>query len=157
MCRSTWIWCAITNDMKNIIILLLFSTVLNAQKSVDIFVFNKAGADLIEGNYGKYSALDPIELPDGYALPMRIMKDSDLRDAFYWINLYKLDSTEIREMPKLGQRIDAGFYYKYFDEQATIEESSTELVKCILTHDRTALAPDEEALRWVVKEAELIR
>ena len=140
--------------MKNIIyILALIGATLSAQKPVEIFIFNKAGADLLEGNYGRYSALKPVELPgDRYALPMRIMQDPDLRDAFFWVNLYKLDSTEIREMPKLGQRVEANIYYNYFDPASTVDDrKESGLVKCIMTHDRTLNEPSKEILRWKVK------
>ena len=50
-------------------------------------IITKEQAEIIKGNYGKYSAIDPIQLPDGnFIIPESCLQKSDLAEAHQKIN-----------------------------------------------------------------------
>ncbi len=78
-----------------------------------ILILTKEQAERIKGNYGRYSALEPIPLPDGnFMLPEDCLSDPDLKDA--WPRLQEAKDQEgTKEVRYLSQvkTIKAGEYY----------------------------------------------
>jgi hypothetical protein len=44
---------------------------------MEMILLTKEQADTIRGNYGKYSALDPIQVVEGWALPIDVLNDPE--------------------------------------------------------------------------------
>jgi hypothetical protein len=42
-----------------------------------MILLNKEQAEQVKGSYGKYSALDPIQVVEGFALPLEILNDQE--------------------------------------------------------------------------------
>ena len=67
-------------------------------------IFTKEQAELIKGQYGKYSALDPIELTDGrYGLPPEVLNDPDLSEVHDFLAGLPIEEAEIKvqELPDM--------------------------------------------------------
>lgn len=69
----------------------------------------------IKGRYGKYSAIDPVPLPDGtFMIPARCLQDKDLKEAVEKImvattrktELYQLSDVKVVEAGKIYQKVD---------------------------------------------------
>ena len=100
-----------------------------------LIILTKEQADDIRGRYGRYSALEPIELPDGmFMLPEDCLKDPDLKDA------YKKMDDAIRAngkkvLAKLSETVEVQDGEYYIDDISLvpekIEEATSNLIKCI--------------------------
>lgn len=108
-----------------------------------VVLLTEAGANAIRGSYGKFSAIDPVKLPDGqYMIPARCMTDPDLADALEAIQTNMQDHTEILPLPEQGEECVAGFLYQWDDPNQTFDdEPLSNVIKCIQTHNRTEHDP----------------
>ena len=82
-----------------------------------LIILTKEQADKIRGRYGRYSALEPIKLPDGlFMLPERCLSDVDLKDAYQKLNEAK-QLNGVKELLKVSevQKVKKDEYY-LFDE-----------------------------------------
>jgi len=102
---------------------------------MNLIILTKEQADNIRGRYGRYSALDPIELPDGmFMLPEDCLKDNDLKDAYKKME-DAVKANGIKELIELSKanEVKAGEYY--IDDISLvpekIEEATSNLIKCI--------------------------
>lgn len=143
--------------MKTLTILfLLITTALSAQ--VDILTFNKTDANNLRGRYGNHSALDPIPLPDGtFMLPQRCLHDpkltldsvlivgEDTSIVTYQIIDMLLDLTQdsnvIAPLPEFGEECVAGLLYTDTTPRDIDDETGSNVLKCVQTHNRTEHDP----------------
>ena len=44
---------------------------------MEMILLTESEANAIRGNYGRYSALDPIKVEEGYALPLAVLNDPE--------------------------------------------------------------------------------
>lgn len=42
-----------------------------------MILLNKEQADKVRGNYGKYSAIEPVEMNEGYAISIDVLDDPE--------------------------------------------------------------------------------
>jgi len=80
-------------------------------------IITKAQADSIRGRHGRYSAIEPVELPDGnFMVPERCIDDPDLKEVKSKLQEYvrpsKTNVQDIRDLPKAGEPIKRGYIYK---------------------------------------------
>jgi hypothetical protein len=150
--------------MKNIFyIIALIGFSLSAQ--VPVMTYDSAGAAVLKGNYGQYSALDPVALPNGlYILPTRILQDQDLADSHTAANSLNQGSTTVEDLPDIGEPVTIDIIYKYTDETGTIDSSMSGLVIAMQNHDRTIYPPyqtpdlfsffreNSDTLTWIPNE-----
>lgn len=119
--------------MRNIIILLLIASPLIAQEHI---VISEVQATQIRGNYGIYSAIEPVPTPDGmFIVPERCLTDKDLTDARITLQIIKSNAVtqNITGLPEVGQPVYKDSLYK----------SDEGLVKCVQTHNMTIYKPSE--------------
>ena len=93
-------------------------------------------ATQIKGNYGIYSAIEPVPTPDGrFIVPERCLTDEDLTDARITLQIIKSNAVtqNITELPEIGQPVYKDSLYK----------SDEGLVKCVQTHNMTIYKPSE--------------
>jgi hypothetical protein len=104
-------------------------------------VMTKEEADAIRGNYGSYSAIDPIYLPDGtYFVPERCMSDPDLSDAKPALQEVSGNTITIEELPSEGLPCVSGQTYHY---NVGVDMGYSEFVICRQNHNRTIYEPWE--------------
>lgn len=123
-------------------------------------IISKQQAESIKGNYGKYSAIEPVLAPDGnYIIPERCLNDADLVSIKSTLeSMVTVDNVQqIEALPLLGQPCIAGRLYLYKSE-------SSPLVKCVQTHNRnehaietipalfTFFREDTGSLVWIENE-----
>ncbi len=61
-----------------------------------VLILDKTGADLVTGNYGKFSAIRPVPLPDRkYLIPERCLTDNELSEAVDTINMNIIETNEV--------------------------------------------------------------
>lgn len=119
-------------------------------------------AEQIKGKYGKYSAVEPIPLPDGnFIIPERCIDDPDLIEVRQTIIDANGQVQEIIDLPESGQLCEANRVYRY--NEGT-ENGYSGLVICVQEHTRTIYNPEEtpalfsfyrentDALTWIPNE-----
>lgn len=77
-------------------------------------IITEAQAESIRGNHGKYSAIEPVPLPDGnYIVPEACIVDPDL--VTVKISLETMDDVkqDVVDLPDVGQPVTAGKIYSY--------------------------------------------
>lgn len=95
----------------------------------------------IRGRYGKYSAIEPVEIPDGnYIVPEDCLSDADLAEVKAILQSYvSTDNVqEIIDLPDVGEECVKDRIYKYSDGDI---DGYNGLVKCVQTHIRTIYKP----------------
>ena len=98
-------------------------------------------AEQIKGKYGKYSAIEPIPLPDGNSIiPERCIDDPDLVEAKQQIIDANGQIQEIIDLPEAGQLCEANRIYRYSEGT---ENGYSGLVICVQQHNRTIYKPEE--------------
>lgn len=107
---------------------------------MNLIILTKEQAENIRGRYGRYSALDPIELPDGmFMLPEDCLRDKDLKDAYEKMNeaVTANGTKELTELSKVKE-VKAGEYYIDDITPAPEEpvETTNNLVKCLKDADK---------------------
>lgn len=109
---------------------------------MEILVFDKAAGDALRGEYGKFSALDPVATPDGkFMLPSRCLDDADLADAVALMNSSTEGTNEILPLPELGEQCLIGILYTDTTPRDIDEETGSNVLKCVQTHNRTEHDP----------------
>jgi len=109
----------------------------------DHIIITESQASTIRGNYGNYSAIDPILIPDGsYIVPEMCLNDVDLADAKVLIESANGDVKSIIDLPDSGW-IESGNLYRY-----AIGDFS--VIKCVQSHERTIYPPEETPALFVV-------
>lgn len=104
-------------------------------------IITKSQADAIRGNYGSYSAIEPIGLPDGtYFIPERCMSDPDLQSALSTLETMDDVKKPIEYLPEIGQLCVSGQTYYYSNG---LELGYSEFVICRQEHNRTIYEPWE--------------
>ena len=106
-------------------------------------IINKTQAEEIRGNYGLYSAIEPIFLPDGnYIVPYACLLDKDLVGAKSTLQGFvKIDNTqEIVDLPKNGEQCIINHIYIYSEGELS---GYSGFVICRQTHNRTIYKPQE--------------
>jgi len=110
-----------------------------------LIILTKEQANNIRGRYGKYSALEPIALPDGmFMLPERCLNDKDLKDAYKKMD-DAVKANGMKELNKLSEAetVNAGEYY--IDDISPMpdepEQMTGNLIKCIKDADN--IDPDD--------------
>lgn len=134
---------------------------------MDVLVFDKAGADQVRGNYGRFSALDPVALPDGmFMIPKRCLTHNGLEDAVTVINDNVAEENVIWPLPAMGEWCAKGVLYTDTTIRPIDEEPASNVLKCVQTHNRTEhdpktipalftffrANPDGLALDWIENE-----
>jgi len=110
-----------------------------------LVVLTAEQADKLRGRHGKYSALDPIALPDGmFMIPENCLKDKDLKDAYKKMD-DAVKANGMKELNKLSEAetVNAGEYY--IDDISPMpdepEQMTGNLIKCIKDADN--IDPDD--------------
>ena len=106
-------------------------------------IIDKAQADVIRGNHGIYSAVDPVPTPDGkFIVPEACLSDADLAEIKTTLESYVTPTNvqEITDLPEVGEEVIKDKIYKYSDEDITLYSG---LVICMQTHNRTIYPPME--------------
>ena len=85
-------------------------------------IITKAQADSIRGRHGRYSAIEPVELPDGnFMVPERCIDDPDLKEVKSKLQEYvkpsKTNVQDIEDLPKRGKQIYKDRIYKYSEDK----------------------------------------
>lgn len=119
-------------------------------------------AEQIKGKYGNYSAIEPVQLPDGnFIIPERCIDDPDLIEAKQKIIDANGQVQEIIDLPESGQLCEANRVYRY--NEGT-ENGYSGLVICVQQHNRTIYKPEEtpalfsffrknsDTLEWIPNE-----
>ena len=106
-----------------------------------ILILTKEQADKIRGNYGRYSVLEPVALPDGlFMLPEDCLSDPNLKDAFNKLSEAKaLNGTKnILSLSKVTT-ITKGEYY--LDDISPVTENSpgSGIVKALRTTNKISI------------------
>ena len=82
-------------------------------------IISKKQADKVRGRHGKYSALEPVEFPDGrYGIPARVINNPEFVDIKKTLEEYaKGEVQEIKDLriKKENIEIEAGIPYLYKD------------------------------------------
>lgn len=105
-------------------------------------IINKAQADAIRGNHGKYSAIEPVPTPDGkYIVPEACLSDKDLAEIKTTLESYVTPTNvqEITDLPDIGQQCLKDVIYKY--SEGDIDTGYNGLVICMQPHNRTIYPP----------------
>ena len=98
-------------------------------------------AEQIKGKYGKYSAIEPVPLPDGnFIIPEKCIDDSDLVEVRQTIIDANGQVQEIIDLPEVGQPLEKDRIYRYNDGE---ENGYSGLVICVQPHSRTIYKPEE--------------
>lgn len=104
-------------------------------------IINKAKADSIRGKWGKYSAIEPVELPDGnYIVPTACISDPDLVTVKPTLEGMDDVVQQIIDLPAVGQPVEGGKIYRYSDG---IESGYSGLVIAVQSHTRMDFKPEE--------------
>lgn len=106
-------------------------------------VIDKTQADVIRGNHGIYSAVEPVPTPDGkFIVPEACLSDADLAEIKTTLESYVTPTNvqEITDLPEVGEEVIKDKIYKYSDEDITLYSG---LVICMQTHNRTIYPPME--------------
>lgn len=111
-------------------------------------IIDKAKADSIRGKHGKYSAIEPVAMPDGnYIVPTACITDPDL--VTVKTSLEGMDDVkqDITDLPDVGQPVVAGKIYRYSTEEMS------KLLIAVQSHTRMDYPPkDTPALFMGVRE-----
>ena len=122
-----------------------------------MIILTKEQADKIRGNYGIYSALEPVALPDGlFMLPEDCLSDPDLKDAYKKLQeAKKLTGTkQILQLSKV-KAVKAGEYY--LDDITPAKEPEEEIngdsgiVKCLKSSTKISLSDTKVFLKRATK------
>lgn len=98
-------------------------------------IINKATATALRGTHGRYSAIEPIALPDGnYIIPEACLSDVDLQEVHQTIINAGGEIQPIVDLPEIGQPCEMDRIYKYSEG---IEQGYNGLVICRQRHNRT--------------------
>lgn len=133
---------------------------------MDVLVFDKVGADQVRGNYGRFSALDPVALPDGmFMIPKRCLTHNGLEDAVTVINDNVAGENVIETLPGTGEPcVREALYLDTTPRDPN--ETGSDVLKCVQTHNRTEhdpktipalftffrANPDNLPLEWIENE-----
>lgn len=125
-------------------------------------IITEAQANQIRGNHGKYSAIDPIKVPDGtYVIPEACLSDVDLAEINNILTTMATNVQDIIDLPEVGVECVKDMLYKY---NGGTDNKATGLVKCVQTHNRTIYPPEEtpalfsffrensDTLEWIPNE-----
>lgn len=125
-------------------------------------IINKNQADQLRGRYGRYSAIDPIGVPDNtFIIPMACFDAPDLKSARAKLDsmLVSTNIENIRDLPAEGEQCYQGEIYNY-----SSEDYPGSKVKCVQDHVRTIYPPEDTpalftffrenspALEWIPNE-----
>lgn len=118
-------------------------------------IISQVQAINIRGNYGIYSAINPIVIKDGNCcISERCLINVDLISVKSTIEAMNYNLQEIMDLPNIGDTCIAGNYYIY----------DGGLVKCAQTHNRTTHEPidipalfsfyreNSDELEWITNE-----
>ena len=110
-------------------------------------IITKAQADSIRGRHGRYSAIEPVELPDGnFMVPERCIDDPDLKEVKSKLQEYvkpsKTNIQDIRDLPKAGEPIKRGSIYKCNPEN---EDEYSGLVIAVKDSTMIECKPDKRS------------
>ncbi len=91
-------------------------------------IISKKQADKVRGRHGKYSALEPVEFPDGrYGIPARCIDDPEFADIKKTLEEYQRG--EVQEIVDLQKKIEEFHLeqgtYVYKDKVITVEKPLT--------------------------------
>jgi hypothetical protein len=106
-----------------------------------LIIITKAEADSIRGNYGRYSAIEPIAQPDGnYAIPEACKYDSDLYNVRLDLDIDAMsgNTQDVQNLPDVGEPVYSGWTYMY---GAGVMSGYSEFVICRQSHTRMAYEP----------------
>lgn len=106
-------------------------------------IIDKAQADVIRGNHGIYSAVEPVPTPDGkFIVPEACLSDADLAEIKTTLESYVTPTNvqEITDLPEVGEEAIKDKIYKYSEGDI---DGYNGLVKCVQTHIRTIYKPIE--------------
>jgi len=82
-------------------------------------IISKEQADAVRGRHGKYSALEPVEFPDGkFAIPERCIDDPEFADIKVTLQKYQKEGI-VQDIEDLNEK----------SERITIEENKYYLSK----------------------------
>lgn len=111
-------------------------------------IITEAQANTIRGNHGKYSAIEPVALPDGnYIVPEACIADPDLVTVKTALETMDDVKQDIVDLPEVGQPVVAGKIYRY----STLETSK--LLIAVQPHTRmNYLLEETPALFMGVRE-----
>lgn len=101
-------------------------------------IIDKAKADSIRGKCGKYSAIEPIALPDGnYIVPTACISDPDL--VTVKTSLESMDDVKqtIVDLTEVGQPVEAGKIYRYSNAE------TSKLIIAVQSHNRMTYPLEE--------------
>jgi len=125
-------------------------------------VITKEQADTIRGNYGRYSAIEPVALPDGtFIVPEECMSDPDLTDAKPILETMNSVIKPIDPLPNVGEQVYAGQIYQYPYSE---DNKYSPLVIAVQSHIRMNYPPYEtpalftfyrensDTLEWIPNE-----
>lgn len=97
----------------------------------------EAQAQQVKGNYGIYSRIEPIAMPDGnYIIPAACLSDADLQSINATLHALATDVQPIVALPEIGELCEGGRYYLYDSEHSSI-------VYCVQAHNRTIYPPEQ--------------
>ena len=85
-------------------------------------IITKEQAEQIRGRHGRYSAIEPVELPDGnFMIPERCIYDPDLKEVKSKLQEYvkpsKTNVQDIEDLPKEGKLIRKNAIYLYNEDK----------------------------------------
>lgn len=76
-------------------------------------IISKEQADRVRGRHGKYSALVPVQFPDGtFGIPERVLDDKEFSDIHDILKKYRehCEIQDIKDLPEEGE-IERGKFY----------------------------------------------
>ncbi len=93
-------------------------------------IISKEQAEKIRGRHGKYSALEPVEFPDGmFGIPERLIDDPEFEDIKDTLKKYQKEC-KVQDIEDLdeekGKNIEKGKYYlskEYWVVKAKVTKS----------------------------------
>lgn len=91
-------------------------------------IISKKQADAVRGRHGKYSALEPVEFPDGrYGIPARVINDPEFAGIKKTLEEYARG--EVQEIVDLQKKVEEFHLergtYLYRDKVITVEKPLT--------------------------------
>lgn len=103
-------------------------------------IITKEQADAIRGNYGIYSAIEPVALPDGtFIVPEVCLNDVDLVEVKPTLETMTGNTQPIEELPVTGEPVYSGRTYYYASE--FVLSGYSQFVICRQDHTRTIYEP----------------
>lgn len=93
-------------------------------------IISKEQADAIRGRHGKYSALEPVEFPDGnWAIPERIIDDPEFDDIKDTLKKYQKECKiqDIEDLPEEGEIKKDKFYLS--KDYWVVKAKATKVIK----------------------------